>query len=232
MRYPESRLTGNLGTIRNLAEEDDIMVFQRNLENLDLYRLVLVKQGIQHYIELAQILPSGRWGVLFDEKPVSQKDINRLEQEEKEQESQPFKLFEEERRKIETKSVRTARSIVFRYTIRQIYNNKCIICNTGMMTPTGIVEIEASHIVPKKFHGSDDARNGLSLCRRHHWAFDEGLFGIDENYKVIVPRKVSKMPCNSILTKLEGSEIIEPSQLHLRPDSEALHWHRSNTLIA
>jgi len=171
-------------------------------------------------------------GILFDEKPVSQKDINRLEQEEKEQESQPFKLFEEERRKIETKSVRTARSIVFRYTIRQIYNNKCIICNTGMMTPTGIVEIEASHIVPKKFHGSDDARNGLSLCRRHHWAFDMGLFGVDDNYKVIVPQKVANIPCNSILTELAGSNIINPSETNLKPDLAALHWHRSHILIA
>jgi hypothetical protein len=35
---------------------------------------------------------------------------------------------------------------------------------------------QAAHIVPKNKNGTDDPRNGLTLCRAHHWAFDAGLF--------------------------------------------------------
>jgi len=231
-RSPESRLTGNLGPIRNLAEEGDLLLFQRHLENLNLYRFILLKMRSPYFREVSSSLPSGRWGTLFKETPISQQDINNLEEQEKEQETKPFALFEEEGRKIETRSIRLARSIIFRHTIQKIYLNKCVICNSGLMTPTGIHEVEASHIVPKSQCGSDDARNGLAFCKRHHWAFDRGLFGIDESYRMVVPGNVLAISCNRLLAEFAGKDISEPDNSNLKPDLSALRWHRENILIA
>lgn len=231
-RSPESRLTGNLSAIRSLATAGDIMVFQRNLYNLDLYRLILVRKDTPDFNELAPILPSGRWGLLLGDNPVSQNDINRFEEEEFEQESQPFNLFEEERRMVETRSVRIARSIVFRHAIQKIYQNKCVVCGSGLKTPSGITEIDAAHIIPKSFFGSDDARNGLALCKRHHWAFDHGMFSINDAYRIIIPDNVLTISCNRILSEYRGREIINPVDERLRPEQSALLWHRKHILIA
>lgn len=39
--------------------------------------------------------------------------------------------------------------------------------------------LEAAHIRPKQFWGSDHPLNGLVLCATHHRAFDAGLFAIE-----------------------------------------------------
>ena len=56
------------------------------------------------------------------------------------------------------------------------------------------MEVDAAHIVPRSMFGSDDARNGLALCKRHHWAFDKGMLGIDDDRKIVVPSVVADFP--------------------------------------
>jgi putative restriction endonuclease len=31
--------------------------------------------------------------------------------------------------------------------------------------------------------------NGLALCKNHHWAFDHGWFGVDEDYRIVIPQE-------------------------------------------
>lgn len=231
-RSPESRITGGLGPIRNKAAKDDILIFQRSIDNLNCYRMILVKQNMTAYSQLQHILNTRGWGTVFDVLPVTQSDLNQFEKEESKLESKPFKLFEDEHKTVEIKTIKKARSIVFRNTIRKIYNNNCAICNTGLVTTSGIYEVQASHIVPKRLNGSDDARNGLALCQRHHWAFDNGLLGIDENYKIIIPKRVLSLSQNHILEKLSQKEISKPSNTNLIPDLSALAWHRDNILVS
>jgi predicted restriction endonuclease len=42
----------------------------------------------------------------------------------------------------------------------------------------GKPEVQGAHIYPKGRDGSDDLRNGICLCRRHHWAMDAGWISI------------------------------------------------------
>ncbi len=51
----------------------------------------------------------------------------------------------------------------------------CAVCEMKF-TLDNLFEAQAAHIVPKHRNGTDDPRNGLTLCRTHHWAFDQGLF--------------------------------------------------------
>lgn len=48
-----------------------------------------------------------------------------------------------------------------------------------------LVELEAAHIVAVSEHGPDEVRNGLSLCVRHHWAFDHGVFTLTDDHEVM-----------------------------------------------
>ena len=46
--------------------------------------------------------------------------------------------------------------------------------------------------MPKNKNGTDDPRNGLTLCRAHHWAFDAGLFTLTSDYTVVVSPLVQR----------------------------------------
>ncbi len=41
---------------------------------------------------------------------------------------------------------------------------------------------------------SDDIRNGMALCKLCHWAFDEGMMGVSDNYEVITSRQIAADP--------------------------------------
>lgn len=85
-----------------------------------------------------------------------------------------------------TTSRRRARNQAFRKFVLEAYNETCAICGTRRNSPEGKPEVEAAHIYPKSEGGADDVRNGLALCRLHHWAFDVGWIGITEDHEITV----------------------------------------------
>jgi putative restriction endonuclease len=221
-----------LGDIRNKAKEGDILIIQRSLDKLDLYRLWLVTQDTPQHRELRQTIGTRKWGLLTADIPVTEDDIEQCQKEEQQAELSQFMLFDNKIRTTETRSRRIARSLVFQTTIQKIYDRCCAICGTGLLRPDGIMEIEAAHIVPKRCQGSDDARNGLALCRRHHWAFDHGLFGITDNREIYIPPKVLRIPANQLLLPFEKKRIIEATNSHLMADGAAFRWHFKEILIS
>lgn len=225
-RSPESRLTGNLGPIRDRAEDGDVLIIQRALESLQHYRLILVRQGEADWKGIEPLLKGRRWGVLGEDLPISQTDIERAWAEEEKREEEPLKLFEEKSRIVETRAKRVARSVAFRERVREQYESRCCVCKTGLRSPEDAFEIEAAHIVPRQLNGADDARNGLSLCRRHHWAFDRGLWAVDDDRKVLVPRQVARIAENKPLREFEGARIIDAKRKALAASIDALRWHR------
>jgi hypothetical protein len=56
-----------------------------------------------------------------------------------------------------------------------ISNSKAIL-NEGTVLP----------IEPREKNGSNNPQNGIGLCLLHHWAFDNGLFSIKNDYSIIV----------------------------------------------
>ncbi len=230
-RRPESRLTGNLTALRDQAGPDDFLKIQRNIRELDFYRLSLTKTSSHSYEHLENLTGGKRWGVLQGSVPVTQEDVDTSKQEEDQREISTFVLFDPETRRNETRSMRLARSIVFRKSVQAIYNHTCSICGVSLKSPRGPVEIDAAHVVPRNRDGSDDARNGIALCKRHHWAFDFGLFSIDQERRVIVPSIVTNIQQNNVLSELAGSSIREASNVRLAVSEEAFQWHRENILI-
>lgn len=232
-RSPERRLTRNLGSLRNQAAQNDMLIIRRGIEDDRHYQLRLIKQNMPEYAALTVGIGNRRWGPLDGElQPVREAQVDDAEQRILEAEQQPFALFDQAAILVESRTVRVARSRAFQRHVSALYDRRCAICGHGLTHPSGRCETQAAHIVPRRMTGSDDARNGLQLCRGHHWAFDEGLFSIDGNYQVRVPATILAMQQNAPLAVFNGSQINLPAENDLSPSLEALAWHTQHILFS
>ena len=119
------------------------------------------------------------------------------------------------------------RSAGFRKAIMKIYEYKCAVCGLDIRTASGASITDAAHIIPFSVSYNDDVRNGLSLCKSHHWAFDARLFSLNETYHVIVPPVSHEHePTERMLRELRDKRIWTPTGEQHRPHQEALAWHR------
>ena len=119
------------------------------------------------------------------------------------------------------------RSAGFRRAIMRIYDHTCAVCKLNIRAPSGASVTDAAHIIPFSDSYNDDIRNGMSLCKSHHWAFDAGLIAVNEDYKVIVSRAVNEQgPTEAMLTGLQNKLIRLPKKMKYRPHQRALKWHR------
>lgn len=136
-----------------------------------------------------------------------------------------FSPFAEEKKAIYKVSSQK-RSRAFKEIILEQYNYMCAV--TGIMYQSEhLVEAQASHIIPVNQHGSDDPRNGLALSRTAHWAFDQGMFTISDQYEIVVNPKartasVSKFP----ILDSHGIPVNRPDDEIFWPHQEALEWHK------
>lgn len=121
------------------------------------------------------------------------------------------------------------RSGLFQKIIPKIYNNQC--CFTGMRLSStfGHSFVDACHIVPFSATQNDKVTNGIALCPNLHRAFDRGLVGIDENYRVIVSDHILEDGQHNYgIGKLHGRSMILPeSEIHY-PKLEYIGWHIEN----
>lgn len=118
------------------------------------------------------------------------------------------------------------RSAAFRISIKKLYKFKCAICDTGLLSPNGQAAVESAHIYPKELDGSDDFRNGICLCRMHHWAFDVGWLSIADDYSLIVRDDLPISPDYEFIRKYAGQEIHRPMQSEFIPHQVFLRAHR------
>jgi putative restriction endonuclease len=110
----------------------------------------------------------------------------------------------------------------FRKMILTAYNNLCCI--------TGIDNIEllvAGHILPwaRDEKNRLNPMNGLCLNALHDRAFDKGLISIDENYNVVVSKKVK----HKLIRQYDRQPIKLPDRF--LPDQKFLSYHRKNIFL-
>lgn len=78
---------------------------------------------------------------------------------------------------------RVLRDRAFRSIVLRAYSMECAVCGEPIHKDEAL-ELEAAHIVPVAERGPDRVENGLSLCVRHHWAFDSGVFALSDDYRI------------------------------------------------
>ncbi|MFW6111045.1 MAG: HNH endonuclease [Thermoproteota archaeon] len=122
-------------------------------------------------------------------------------------------------------SQRKVRSAVFSKKIKKIYNETCAFCGSERYSPEGNPEVEAAHIYPKEENGADDLRNGLALCKLHHWAFDCGWLALTDDLRIIV-KKDTEVEEPKSFEPLEGNKIKVPDNSQFSPHVKFIRAHR------
>jgi putative restriction endonuclease len=119
------------------------------------------------------------------------------------------------------------RNAGFRQAIMGLYDYTCAVCRLRIVTMDGESATDAAHIIPFHISHNDDVRNGISLCKLHHWTFDKGLISLGKTYQVLVSSLMSdRRPTEWMLTELRDKSILLPEHEQLYPAQDALEWHR------
>jgi putative restriction endonuclease len=124
---------------------------------------------------------------------------------------------------VETTEEYFVRHRLFPQVVKDQYGHACCVCRlSARLGNSGI--LDAAHILPfAKFH-NDDPRNGLALCKNHHWGFDAGAWSLTDDYTVLVAPGLRQER-----TFVEaGVPIAMPRDETCLPVHNALQWHREH----
>ncbi len=140
-------------------------------------------------------------------------------------------LLEQARKEIKEISVDYVEEAVrdqgFRRVIRESYDYRCAMTGLRVITADGHIAVIGAHIKPWGISHNDNPRNGISLSPTCHWAFDEYLLTITDEYRIKVsPQLFGGRNIPNQLGDLGGKQIILPDDKLLWPDLESLSWHR------
>lgn len=141
---------------------------------------------------------------------------------ERELESEPRLTSETEQF---TDARRRVRNQAFAELVKKVYDQTCAVCGSSRETPAGNPEVEAAHIYPKEYGGADDVRNGLALCKLHHWAFDSGWISLTDEYEIIVKEATDRTGYHEF-KRLEDQTIHRPDEEQAEPYLKYLEKHR------
>lgn len=120
------------------------------------------------------------------------------------------------------------RDPAFRRMVLNAYEETCAVCGMRVTTASGVSVIDAAHILPfNKFH-NDDVRNGLSLCKTHHWLFDRGLLSSDDSYHILVSKDVEEDWPQGVVRGYHHKRLMLPRCQEEQPSELAVRWHCEN----
>ena len=89
-----------------------------------------------------------------------------------------------ERRQVLQTVNRKIRDARFRANVLRAYSHRCCMCGVQLDL------LDAAHIIPVEHkRGTDEIKNGLSLCALHHRAFDHALVTVRTDYAIACSQK-------------------------------------------
>ncbi len=126
------------------------------------------------------------------------------------------------------------RNAAFRRNVVKLYDHRCAFCKMRIVSWDGQNIVDGAHIMPFSEFRDDRFVNGIALCKNHHWAFDHGWFGIDDDYRIVIPRdrftEEAAVESREMM-KFSGEFIFVPENLKHQPNLESLSWHRHHWCI-
>lgn len=114
-------------------------------------------------------------------------------------------------------------SVSFRDFVMTGYNFECAITRRVIRYGT-FMNLEAAHIWPRSHQGLYMPSNGIALCRDMHWAFDKGMFTVDDDYCVRVHPDIT----SEYLMQYNRQKLYVPDNEFFQPDINNLHYHQTN----
>ena len=117
----------------------------------------------------------------------------------------------------------------FRVRVVTAYSYTCALSRYRLTTITAGTIGDAAHIHEFRDSRNNDPRNGIALCKNAHWTFDQDLWTISDDYRVLVTVGHFAEAGPSHLDLLEshhGRRLHLPKDKTLWPDPIHLAWHR------
>ena len=116
----------------------------------------------------------------------------------------------------------------FRIGLTEAYQRRCAITGENILPV-----LEAAHIQPVAYNGTNDLTNGLLLRSDMHILYDEGLLGITPDYTIQVSEQIRQAYVNGkVYYSWDGKPLTKlPSDPELQPDRERLEWHMQNVFV-
>ncbi len=120
----------------------------------------------------------------------------------------------------------------FRLIVVPAYDYTCALTGYRLITVDAGSIVDAAHIHQFADSRNNHPRNGIALCKNAHWMFDQGLWSLDDDYRVIVADWRFHESGNEafFLSQMSGRQIQLPSDRNYWPDKTHLDWHRSHIL--
>jgi putative restriction endonuclease len=127
-------------------------------------------------------------------------------------------------------AARQGREARFRLRIVAAYNYTCALTGYRLNTVTGATVVDAAHIHQFSDSRNNDPQNGLALSKTAHWLFDQGLWSLTDDCRVIVAcdHFDESGPSEFLLGGYADRPIIMPRDPATSPNPEYIRWHREN----
>ena len=118
----------------------------------------------------------------------------------------------------------SVRDLAFARVVKRAYHYQCAACGLRILYD-GISLVDAAHIIPFSESHDDDPRNGMALCKNHHWAMDQELiFPCSDNRWHVRKDIDDRIDTQRSLIDLDGKTILPPEQKQYAPKQDALLW--------
>ena len=131
-------------------------------------------------------------------------------------------------------AVQQGREARVRLRVVAAYNYTCVLTGYRLNTVRGVTVVDAAHIHRFADSRNNDLRNGLALSKTAHWLFDQGLWSLTDDCRVLVADGMfdESGPSAFLLRGHAGQKILSPADSRLSPDPSYIRWHRKEVFEA
>ncbi len=129
---------------------------------------------------------------------------------------------------------RKGRCARFAVQVVSKYQFTCALTGYRCITADGAAIVDAAHIEPWAKNQNDDPQNGIALCKNAHWAFDEGLWSVGDDWRVIVAKyRLSESGPEALKLAPYAGRLLQFAEgANLRPRMEFFLAHRRHHGLA
>lgn len=120
------------------------------------------------------------------------------------------------------------RSARFAVQVLSRYKFTCALTGLCCLTTDGAAIVDAAHIEPFAESQNDDIENGLALCKNAHWMFDEGLWSVRDDGRVILsPQRFTENGPEGLRLQPHAGRLLQfAGAVTLRPKRDYFARHR------
>ncbi len=121
------------------------------------------------------------------------------------------------------------RSARFAVQVVSRYKFTCALTGLCCLTTDGAAIVDAAHIEPFAENQNDDIENGLALCKNAHWMFDEGLWSVRGDGRVILsPQRFTENGPEGLRLQPYAGRLLQfAAAVTLRPKGDYFAQHRA-----